>query len=99
MMHRHCGTKQSTTVDIHASTPNKRRDQVSRSSQHPGNLSEPGMPETQLKQIHMYIIHYFSSRHILWSDIRCLDFIIPEQIARGIFNADNVYQTTFLELK
>ena len=35
-------------------------------------------------------IHYFSSRQVIWSDIRCLDFIFPEPEGRGIFNPDSV---------
>ena len=31
-------------------------------------------------------IHYFRSRKVIWSDIRCMDFIFPEP-------PDNVYQT------
>ena len=39
------------------------------------------------------IIHYFSSRQVIWSHIRCLDVIFPEPEAMGIFNPDNVYET------
>ena len=43
-----------------------------------------------------YTIHYFSSRQVIWSHIRCLDFIFPEPEARGIFNPDKVYETILL---
>ena len=38
-------------------------------------------------------IRYFSSGKVIWSHIRCLDFIFPEPEARGIFNPDNIYET------
>ena len=39
------------------------------------------------------ILHYFSSRQVIWSHIRYLDFIFPEPEAKGIFNPDKVYET------
>ena len=46
-----------------------------------------------LKNSVVVIKHYFSSRQVIWSHIRCLDFIFPELEARGIFNPVNVYET------
>ena len=42
---------------------------------------------------YLVIIHYSSSRQVIWSHMRCLDFLFPEPEAREIFYSDNVNET------